>query len=66
MTTLRSEEVAMSHHDDNPEKMARMRDWLEIAAREVDVDPSVLRMLSSLCLTWSQLSRTDRPVREPR
>ncbi|MWO43723.1 molybdopterin-guanine dinucleotide biosynthesis protein, partial [Escherichia coli] len=23
MTTLRSEEVAMSHHDDNPEKMAR-------------------------------------------
>ncbi|EFS40963.1 DUF6457 domain-containing protein [Cutibacterium acnes] len=42
MTTLRSEEVAMSHHDDNPEKMARMRDWLEIAAREVDVDPSVL------------------------
>ena len=32
----------MSHHDDNPEKMARMRDWLEIAAREVDVDPSVL------------------------
>jgi len=42
MTTLRSEEVVMSHHDDNPEKMARMRDWLEIAAREVDVDPSVL------------------------
>ena len=32
----------MSHHDDNPEKMARMRDWLEIAAREVAVDPSVL------------------------
>ena len=30
----------MSHHDDNPEKMARMRDWLEIAARVISHGPS--------------------------
>ncbi len=32
----------MSPHRDDPEKMERMRRWLETAAAEVDVDPQVL------------------------
>ena len=32
----------MPHHDDNPEKMAQMREWLKTAADELSVDPAVL------------------------
>ena len=36
-----SEEI-VPHHDDNPEKMAQMREWLKTAADELSVDPAVL------------------------
>lgn len=32
----------MPHHDDSPEKMAKMNAWLETAAKELGVDRSTL------------------------
>ncbi|MGK2310445.1 DUF6457 domain-containing protein [Cutibacterium sp. V970] len=39
---IRCQEGIVPHHDDNPDKMARMREWLKIAADELSVDPTVL------------------------
>lgn len=32
----------MAHHDDNPEKMARMHAWLATVNQELGVDPRLL------------------------